>query len=129
MCLGGGTVRAAAAEHRLMLPIDDPDQAHSAFEDGTLNFHGILALRHGFSALCRMGGMSSIENYVADIRNYTENKLENLLHENGARVCNLYKRKSSRKGSIISFNIFRSDGSPIGFDAVGKKAAKAVIII
>ena len=42
----------------------------SGFEDGTAHFLAIAALRHGFAAIARAGGMPAIRHHTAAITRF-----------------------------------------------------------
>jgi molybdenum cofactor sulfurtransferase len=120
---GGGTI---SVPHR------DLKAPNVAFEDGTMNFHGILALRHGFAALSRVGGMESIQRYLQGLTQFAIKRISELLHSNGAQLCRLYRREtetasSLAQGPIIAFNVFQASGKPVGFEFVAKRASLRVI--
>ena len=130
--LGGGTILAAAVETGMVRRKNDLHAPHSQFEDGTLNFYGILALRHGFTILNRMGGMVKIQQYLMDLTQYAINAIVELSHVNGSRLCEVYRPDGIHKlhqGPIVTFNLYQSNGLPIGFDFIAKRAATAVIFI
>ena len=122
---GGGTIAAAAVETTLLRPEMNDEYPHIAFEDGTLNFHGILALKHGFDALDRFG-MKMIEKYTSNLAVYTVHSLNGLKHSNGALICQIYSPEvDTVTGSIVTFNVLAYDGTVIGFNLIGNKCAAA----
>ena len=125
---GGGTIAAAAVETTLLRPEMSNDFPHVAFEDGTLNFHGILALKHGFDALDRFG-MKKIEKYTSYLAEYAILKMNELKHSNRAPMCQIYSPTSfgvdNVTGSIVAFNMLAYNGDVVGFNCIGNKCAKA----
>lgn len=125
---GGGTIHAAAVETNMVRRQLDMLSPHVQFEDGTSNFYGILALRHGFAVLNRMGKMSRIESYLNELTKYALTSLSNLLHRNGRQLCAIYgpiDPGEAERGPIISMNLYQSNGLPIGFDFIAKRAVSA----
>jgi len=53
-------------------------------EDGTVNFLDIIALRHGFAAQQRLGGITAVQAHVAALRRWLYSRLASLKHSNGA---------------------------------------------
>ena len=94
-------------------------------EDGTLAFLDIVALRHGFAALRRLGhSMDSISHHTFLLAQTTYKELTALEHYNGHPVCVLYHTTSftdaSVQGPIVNFNLSSSTGAIIGFSEVCK---------
>ena len=58
---GGGAAGAYSATSTFMSPRTQP---HQWFEDGTVSFIDIMALKHGFDALTRVGGMRIIRTHT-----------------------------------------------------------------
>ena len=116
---GGGTIAAAAVETMLLRPEQSVEHPHVPFEDGTLNFHGILALKHGFDALDRFG-MKAIEKYTSSLTEYALQNMRELKHSNGGSLCQVYSSGSSSaskiviRGSIVAFNLLAYDGAVVG---------------
>ncbi|GAB2223609.1 hypothetical protein Droror1_Dr00017750 [Drosera rotundifolia] len=117
----GGTVAASIAD---MDYVKYRDTAEELFEDGTASFLSIVSIRHGFNLLNTLT-VSAISRHIASLAMYLRRTLLGLKHETGARACVLYggSSVSSKMGSIISFNLKRSDGSWIGYHEVEKLAS------
>jgi molybdenum cofactor sulfurtransferase len=120
---GGGTIRAATIESRILYPYRETG-SHVPFEDGTLNFYGVLALKHGFTALQRIGGMSQIEMYCNRLMTYAKEALMALKYDNHKPMCKLYVSDSELQGPTVSFNMFTANNAPIGFKTVAERCAK-----
>lgn len=58
----------------------------SMVEDGTVAFLGIAALKHGFDALQRVGGMAPIERHTSCLASELHQMLLALRHTNGEPV-------------------------------------------
>jgi molybdenum cofactor sulfurtransferase len=144
---GGGTVDAAAAGAPLVIL---RQSVSARFEDGTISYLSIMALRHGMTWLQRdIGGMSVIQQHTSGLAANFQQRLAALSHGNGAAVCQLYGWDSttetnaespseklskatpslspspspSTHGSIVAFNLLRPDGSFVGYAEVEKLAA------
>ncbi|GAB4854748.1 Molybdenum cofactor sulfurase [Ancistrocladus abbreviatus] len=119
----GGTVAASIAD---MDFVKQRDKVEELFEDGTASFLSIISIRHGFKILNSLT-ISAISRHIVSLATYLRRVLLGLRHENGADVCILYGRNndkvSSKMGSIVSFNLKRSDGSWIGYHEVEKLAS------
>lgn len=77
----GGTVDAISSTDNFVVPKSIRDNSVGRlFEDGTINFHGILALKHGFKYIDLMGGMENITNYTSYVKDYLLKRLESLTH-------------------------------------------------
>eukprot|EP00930_Biecheleria_cincta_P014758 TRINITY_DN12563_c0_g2_i1.p1 TRINITY_DN12563_c0_g2~~TRINITY_DN12563_c0_g2_i1.p1 ORF type:complete len:560 (-),score=62.74 TRINITY_DN12563_c0_g2_i1:127-1629(-) len=132
---GGGSIRLAGVGRS---PVDDfqifKHRTCERFEDGTVSFLGIAALKHGFAALDRVGGMKAIEKHTSALTDHLAKVLQRLRHGNGRPVVTLYggynsleKRARSVHGSIVNFNVLRPDGSIVSHIEVMESAAKAGI--
>lgn len=125
---GGGTVSATIADIDFVKRRDDIVQL---FEDGTVSFLDIASIRHGFHIIYRLT-MPSIARHTTSLATYTRNKMQELRHENGLKLCLLYgraveKEHSSNMGPTITFNLKRSDGSWFGYREVEKLASLSCI--
>ncbi|KAL4960414.1 putative molybdenum cofactor sulfurase protein (HxB) [Aspergillus stella-maris] len=103
---------------------------HDRLEDGTLQFHNIIALNSAFETHRRLYG--SMENISAHTRFLAKNlhdKMTSLKHYNGERVCHLYKSPKSSydnpftQGPILAFNLRNSHGIWIGKSEVERLAS------
>lgn len=92
------------------------------FEDGTVPFLSIIALRHGFEVLKRLGiTMASISAHTYTLAHYVYTRLSSLRHYNKQKVCVLYSDREfcrERQGGIIAFNLVRADGRFVGYSEV-----------
>jgi molybdenum cofactor sulfurtransferase len=127
---GGGTVDTvvttkeqwhAPKTHRL----------HERLEDGTLPIHNIIALDiamriHG----SLFGSMSAAASHVSYLARRLHQGLEQLRHQNGVQVCQIYSHSPGRSlngapsaGPIIAFNIRNQAGAWISLAEVEKLAS------
>lgn len=89
------------------------------FEDGTVSFLGIAALKHGFRALKKVGGPEAIERHTAALTQYLDRRLRALRHTNGAPLLIVYGDPATadtsdgehrKKGPVVNFNVLEDDG-------------------
>ncbi len=115
---GGGTVRFVSAQnqvHYLML-------SGEAFEDGTLNFLSIAAVRDGLDFLERIG-MENINRHVMRLTDLLLKGLKGLHHSSGAPLITLYGPDSlENRGGTVSFNVLAADGSLVDSKLVEARA-------
>ncbi|XP_044308156.1 molybdenum cofactor sulfurase isoform X2 [Varanus komodoensis] len=121
---GGGTAAAYLAEEDFYL--SRPSVAER-FEDGTVSFLDIIALKHGFDALERLtGGMENIKQHSFALAHYTYTVLSALKYVNGAPVVRIYSdtdfSSPDIQGPIINFNVLDENGEIIGYSQVDKLA-------
>jgi selenocysteine lyase/cysteine desulfurase len=85
-------------------------QTHDRFEDGTLNFQGIVALRHGFETIARFGGMDAIRRYTFTLASRLHERLASLNHDNGQPLCTIHGWRDAtpdKQGAIVAFSLQR----------------------
>ena len=93
------------------------------FEDGTVSFLDIVALRHGLDCLQGLtGGIESISHHTFSLAQYVYKVMRDLKHYNSKPVCVLYCDTMfddvATQGPVISFNICRSSGEYVGYSEV-----------
>ncbi|XP_077773789.1 molybdenum cofactor sulfurase [Podarcis muralis] len=121
---GGGTAAAYLAGEDFYLP---KKSVAERFEDGTVSFLDIIALKHGFDALERLtGGMKNIEQHTFALAHYTYRILSTLTYPNGAPAVQLYSdtdfSSPEVQGPIINFNVLDENGDIVGYSQVDKLA-------
>ncbi|GFH55160.1 hypothetical protein CTEN210_11636 [Chaetoceros tenuissimus] len=96
---------------------------------GTVNFRGITSLKHGLEEVQQLG-VTHISRHVHSLIVECCTRLKGLKHTNGQSVIECYGQwrhdgipSILEQGSILSFNIVRSDGSYVGYNEVTKLAA------
>ncbi|OIV98987.1 hypothetical protein TanjilG_29390 [Lupinus angustifolius] len=119
-----GTVAASIADIDF---VKRREHIEHMFEDGTASFLSIISIRHGFKILNSLT-VSAISRHTKSLTLYTRKMLLALRHDNGSRVCVLYKHHNSMElchemGPIVSFNLKRPDGSWYGYREVEKLAS------
>ena len=66
---------------------------HDQFEDGTVNFYGIIALKRGFEYLKELGGMSFIQKHTMSLCKYVVKMMRSLYHkQTGIPLVQIYGR-------------------------------------
>ncbi|KAL2928144.1 Molybdenum cofactor sulfurase [Bienertia sinuspersici] len=117
-----GTVAASIADVDF---VKHRDGVEESFEDGTASFLSISSIRHGFRILNTLT-ISSVSRHTSSLTTYLRRVLSSSKHDNGAYACIIYgdnNKTSVKKGSMISFNLKRPDGSWIGYREVEKLAS------
>ncbi|XP_019341286.1 molybdenum cofactor sulfurase isoform X2 [Alligator mississippiensis] len=122
---GGGTAAAYLAGEDFYSP---RQSVAERFEDGTVSFLDIIALKHGFDALERLtGGMENIKQHTFALAHYTYTVLSTLKYTNGAPVVYIYSdtdfSNPDVQGPIINFNVLDENGDIIGYSQVDKMAS------
>lgn len=131
---GGGSVDAILANESYQIPRSTPEHSYSS---GTCHYRGIIALRHGFSALEEVGGLSAIRCHTATLARELVRRLLSLRHGNDTPVIIVYGAWATYRsvseldtaglnhlpGPVISFNVIRSDGRVVGYHEVAKLAS------
>jgi molybdenum cofactor sulfurtransferase len=129
---GGGTVSFATADiqkHQLRPSI------HESFEDGTLPYLNIIALNHALKIVpkliqqedCDDHFLTTVQKHTFYLSQKLYDRLKTLQHYNGNSVCVFYGshhlRDKSLQGSIVNFNLLRSDGSFVGYGEASQAAS------
>ncbi|XP_057556665.1 molybdenum cofactor sulfurase isoform X2 [Hippopotamus amphibius kiboko] len=122
---GGGTAAAYLAGEDFYIP---RASVAERFEDGTISFLDVIALKHGFDALERLtGGMENIRQHTFTLAQYTYTALSALQYPNGAPVVQIYSDSEFSspevQGPVISFNVLDDSGNIIGYSQVDKMAS------
>lgn len=133
---GGGTLDAILPHTQWIRPRHD---FVSRYEDGTLNFHGVLAIGHALDYYKTTFG--SLFNRRAHVQSLTRKLFESMAtirHANGRRVARIYTNsiagqcwKAERgheivhddQGPIINFNIQTADGTVVPPQEVDRLAS------
>ncbi|XP_032101197.1 molybdenum cofactor sulfurase [Sapajus apella] len=122
---GGGTASAYLAGEDFYIPRPSVTQR---FEDGTISFLDVIALKHGFDTLERLtGGMENIKQHTFTLAQYTYAALSSLQYPNGAPVVRIYSDSDFSspevQGPVINFNVLDDKGNIIGYSQVDKMAS------
>lgn len=119
----GGTIEAVSVG----IPWHRMTRDESAFEDGTLNFHGIPDVACGLDWIDSIG-VSNIHCHIESLVSRTLNKLSALKHSSGLPMCIVYGPKAiKQRGSTVAFNLLDTEGKVVDERIVGKEAADANI--
>ena len=86
---GGGTVSVAGAGRTVSEELRVFKGSAARFEDGTVAFLGIAALRQGFEALERVGGMRLIERHTSGLQVEMQRRLKSLMLGDGWPTCHV----------------------------------------
>ncbi|XP_075272814.1 molybdenum cofactor sulfurase isoform X2 [Opisthocomus hoazin] len=118
---GGGTSAAYLAGEDFYIP---RKSIAERFEDGTVSFLDIIALKHGFDVLEKLtGGMEKIKQHTFALAHYTYTVLSTLKYANGVPVVRIYSdtdfSNPDVQGPIINFNVLDENGEVIGFSQAG----------
>ncbi|KAL7717984.1 Molybdenum cofactor sulfurase [Entamoeba marina] len=102
----GGTVLMAAADRDWKM---FPDYLPPKYEAGTLNFMGIIALKHGFD---RLPPMDIIQKHTYALTRVLFTELNKLTYSNGTKAIEIYGNHEhanyENQGPIVAFNIMNS---------------------
>ena len=127
---GGGTVEMNLI--RKSRHVSKPFEAK--FEDGTLNFQAILALKYGFDLIqSKFNGMEIISKHTFSLAKYLHDQLSDLKYQNGCKVIEIYSKSGFQdrkyQGGIVNFNILQRNGSIFGFTEFKKMAQHNNVIV
>lgn len=114
----GGTVSFAAVNEPMFTLIKN----HERFEDGTINYLQIPAIKSGLDYIEKIG-IDNINKRVLEHTTFLLNQFQELQHSNGSPLISVYgpKNTTSRGGTLI-FNVLDDKGNPIPFTEVEGKA-------
>lgn len=125
----GGTVATAISDDHFHLW--QPDVC-TRFEDGTLPFLNIMAIKYGFEVLSDFG-MDAIKMHTWSLMDYGYEQLKQLVHKNGQHLVEFYGRHDTHnpdlQGPILNFNLHKPNGSYYGYFEVAEVAARRNIHI
>lgn len=110
----GGTVRLASAQTPFFYLIDN----HERFENGTINYLGIPAVKTGLEYIQEIG-MERINERVTSLMQYLYNNIKSLKHSNGKSQLKIYGPEvRERCGGTMIMNFYNPDGSKIWFEKI-----------
>uniref|UniRef100_A0A2A4J3D5 Molybdenum cofactor sulfurase n=1 Tax=Heliothis virescens TaxID=7102 RepID=A0A2A4J3D5_HELVI len=120
---GGGTVDFVLSTEDVHVKRKD---LYERFEDGTIPFLSVLALKHCFDTMHRLIPKAIHDDLMETISYHTYylakdlyNQLHDLRHINGNKAAVTYMDSDfsdiRKQGGIVTFNLLRDDGSYIGF--------------
>ncbi|KIW04235.1 uncharacterized protein PV09_04541 [Verruconis gallopava] len=128
----GGTVDGVTVLEKPFMVRRTP--LNEQLEEGTLPFHNIIALDHALDVHRKLfTNMDTISSHVAALTGYCYAQLRTLKHKTEQPLCEIYSTSSigdpSTHGGTISFNVYRSDGSKVGYRSVEQAADKANLYV
>ena len=95
---------------------------HERFEDGTLNYLDIPAIKIGLDYIENIG-IKRINERVASLRKYVFERLENLKHENGQSLVQIFGPKNHQNlGGTIIMAFYNKDGIRYEFEQIEEQA-------
>lgn len=103
---------------------------HERFENGTIDYLGIPAVKIGLDYIDSIG-MSRIQERVRSLSNYLYESLNSIRYENGNSFVNLFGPKGSRLdvGGTLIMTFFKPDGSLIPFEWIEERANEHMISV
>lgn len=114
----GGTVKYVSVQNRRHLL---QDSGPAAFEDGTINFLGIPAIRSGLAFLKEIG-MDRIGTHVKGLTRHLIRGLLALRHDNGHTMVQLHGPRSGSRGGTVNFDFLNASGEKVDARVVEKAA-------
>lgn len=116
----GGTVQYSSVQIKAHLLHTD----YSAFEDGTINFGGIPAIKLGLAFMTRVG-MDNIQNQVKSLTSLLLGGMLALERPDGGRRIKVYGPQDSiMRGGTIAFDVLDDMGKRVDARIVEEKATK-----
>ncbi|MDX2246189.1 MAG: aminotransferase class V-fold PLP-dependent enzyme [Bacteroidia bacterium] len=98
------------------------DHSHAKFEDGTINYLDIPAIKIGLEYIDSIG-IETIKTRVLSLTGWLLEELPKITHSNGLPVVHIFGPKDLRqRGGTIIMNFFDSEGNVYPFEEVEKKA-------
>lgn len=100
---------------------------YERFEDGTLNYLGIPALKIGFEHINKIG-IDTIHTRVKILTDWLLKTMQSLHHSNGEPLVHTFGPKdTTARGGTIIFNVFDNAGKPLPYLQVEADANAANI--
>ena len=114
----GGTVTLASvmAEEFFL------EKTHARFEDGTINYLDIPAIKTGL-AFIESIGITTIQKRISVLSHYILDTYPNLQHSNGQPIVKIFGPGTTEKrGGTFILNVFDEQGNPVPFHLVEQQA-------
>ncbi|MBK8609233.1 MAG: aminotransferase class V-fold PLP-dependent enzyme [Chitinophagaceae bacterium] len=100
---------------------------HERFEDGTLDFQNIPAVKTGLQQVEKIG-MHHIQRNILELTQYLLDELAALKHSNGVALVHILGPKNNiNRGGTVLLNFFDNSEKPLPFADVEEKANSANI--
>lgn len=116
----GGTITAVSA-------LGDGyifDESHARFEDGTLNYLEIPAVKSGLEFMEKVT-IKVIEKRVNVLTAFLLEELQTLTHDNGHAMIQIYGPKDTQdRGGTIIFNLLDPEGQIVAYEAIEQEAGR-----
>lgn len=114
----GGTVKLAAVSAPFHFLIEN----HERFENGTINYLDIPAIKIGLDYIDSIG-MDRINQRLGSIMTYLHSELKSLQHSNGQNQVDIFGHpQRENMGGTLILCLKNPDGSKIGFEKVEELA-------
>ena len=121
----GGTVKLAG----VMSPHHYLADNHERFENGTLNYLDIPALKIGLDYIEHIG-MDRISERVTSLMRFLSDQLLRLRHNAGVHQVKIFGPKNRKDtGATMIMSFFNPDGQPIPFEIIESRASAQGISI
>lgn len=121
----GGTVKFVSVQvgaHRLR-------DGYAAFEDGTVNYLNLPAIKLGLKYLETIG-IESIHEHVTTLAGKLKRKLRGLRHTNGESVVRIYgPQVQYRCGGVVTMNFYDPEGCLFDHRVIEQRAASLGICL
>lgn len=105
------------------------ENGHPRFEDGTVNYLDIPALKTGLEYINNIG-LDKIHTRIECLTGWVLERLQQLKHSNGRSLISIYGPKGTNdRGGTISMNFVDKDGKLYQFEKIEKEANKYNISI
>ena len=121
----GGTVSYASVIMPEFFLIDNQER----FEEGTVNYLSIPAVKIGFEWLSKLG-MQNIQNRLTCLTEYLIQNLQALRHSNSKPLIHIFgPNNNEQRGSTIIMNFFDRDEKKIDVSEIEQKAGERKISV
>ena len=121
----GGTVTLASVKYSSHFLANN----HEKFENGTINYLDIPALKIGLDYIESIG-MKRINERVTSLINYLYSGLKNLKHDSGVKQLNIFGPKERKlEGGTLIMTFLNPDNTTIPFEAIENMANDKMISI
>lgn len=102
---------------------------HERFENGTVNYLDIPAIKLGLEFIENIG-IEKITERVQSLTSYLAEQLATIKHENGSSVVKIFgPGDRSQSGGTLIMNFFDAEGNVFPFEEIEAKANKRLISI
>lgn len=114
----GGTVSYASVTMPEFFLTDNQER----FEEGTVNYLSIPAVRYGLEWINKIG-MENIQKKLSVLTGYLLQELQRLNHRNGKPLVHIFgPATNDRRGSTVIMNLFDHEGNKIDVGMIEQKA-------